>query len=128
MCSRCGKEIADKIARLYGRRYSADTEITVTSGATEALFSTITAFVRPGDEVLVFEPCYDSYVPAIELSGGTPVFSTLRSPKTTRWTGTRYNGRCYPAHAAPVLLNSPHNRPAWVLSADECPPAGEDSR
>ena len=52
----------------------------MTSGGTEAIFNAVAASVRPGDEVIVFEPCYDSYVPAIELAGGTPVFVALRFP------------------------------------------------
>jgi methionine aminotransferase len=72
--------LAMKIERLYGHRYDPVSEITITSGATEALFATLTALVHPGDEVLLFQPAYDSYVPAIQLSGGTPVFVTLRPP------------------------------------------------
>src|SRR5512147_2304268 len=72
--------LAAKIEGLYGASYDPATEITVTSGATEAMYCAITAFVHPGDEVLLFEPCYDSYVPAVRLSGGTPVFVTLRYP------------------------------------------------
>ena len=72
--------LARKIELLYGRRYDPATEITITSGATEAIFDTLTALVHPGDEVLLFQPAYDSYVPAIQLSGGTPVFVTLRPP------------------------------------------------
>ena len=73
--------LAMKIERLYGHRYDPVTEITVTSGATEALYATLTALVHPGDEVLLFQPAYDSYVPAIQLSGGTPVFVTMRPPE-----------------------------------------------
>src|SRR5438067_12858033 len=69
-----------KIERLYGHTYDPITEITITSGATEALFATVMALVHPGDEVVVLEPAYDSYVPAIQLAGGTPVFVTLQSP------------------------------------------------
>src|SRR5262245_1866933 len=72
--------IASKIERLYGHRYDPGTDITVTSGATEALFATLTALVHPGDEVLLFQPMYDSYVPTITLSGGVPRFATLRGP------------------------------------------------
>ena len=72
--------LAAKIERLYGRRYDPVTEITITTGATEALFASLTALVRPGDEVLLFQPVYDSYVPAVELSGGIPRFVTLRAP------------------------------------------------
>ena len=72
--------IAAKYEIYHGRRYDPATEITITSGATEAIFDTLTALVHPGDEVLLFQPAYDSYVPAIQLSGGTPVFVTLRPP------------------------------------------------
>ena len=69
-----------KIERLYGRRYDPDTEIAITTGATEGLFATLTALVHPGDEVVLFQPAYDSYMPAIQLSGGVPRYVTLRYP------------------------------------------------
>ena len=69
-----------KIERLYGRRYDPVTEITVTTGATEGLFAALTALVHPGDEVLLFQPAYDSYTPAVQLSGGVPRYVTLRYP------------------------------------------------
>ena len=72
--------LAGKIERLYGRRYDPATEITVTTGSTEGLFATLTALVHPGDEVLMFEPAYDSYTPAVLLSGGMPRYVTLRYP------------------------------------------------
>jgi methionine aminotransferase len=72
--------IADKIANLYGRRYDAASEITVTAGATQALLTAILCTVHPGDEVVVIEPTYDSYLPSIELAGGKPVFVTLDAP------------------------------------------------
>ena len=71
------EKIAAKVEQLYGAAYDPITEITVTSGATEALFDAITAVVRTGDEVIVFEPAFDSYVPAIRLAGGRPVFVKL---------------------------------------------------
>src|SRR5688572_21096009 len=63
--------IAGKYESFHGRRYDPDTEVTVTSGGTEAIFDAVAAVVRSGDEAIVLEPCYDSYVPAIELSGAT---------------------------------------------------------
>ena len=72
--------LSTKIERLYGRRYDPVTEITVTTGATEGLFVALTALVHPGDEVLMFQPAYDSYPPAVILSGGKPVYVTLRYP------------------------------------------------
>jgi methionine aminotransferase len=65
--------VATKIEALYGRRYDADREITVTAGATQAILTAVLACVHPGDEVIVLEPCYDSYVPNIELAGGVVV-------------------------------------------------------
>src|SRR4051812_26375446 len=65
--------IAHKIEKIYGHRYHADAEITVTAGATQALLTSVLCCVHPGDEVIVIEPVYDSYVPAIELAGGVPV-------------------------------------------------------
>ncbi|WP_414442623.1 pyridoxal phosphate-dependent aminotransferase [Burkholderia sp. 22PA0106] len=72
--------IADKIEQIYGRRYDPATEITVTAGATQALLTAIVCAVHPGDEVIVVEPTYDSYLPSIELAGGKPVFVTLDAP------------------------------------------------
>ncbi len=107
--------LAMKIERLYGRAYDPATEITVTSGATEAIFSSLTALVHPGDEVLLFEPCYDSYVPAIELSGGRPVFVTLRPPDyQVDWDAVK---RAITPRTRVILINSPHNPTGMVLTA-----------
>ncbi len=109
--------LAMKIERLYGRRYDPATEITVTTGATEALFSTLTALVHPGDEVLLFEPCYDSYVPVIELSGGTPVFATLRFPDyRIDWDEV---ARKITPRTRAILVNSPHNPTGTVLTPED---------
>ncbi|HET8871386.1 MAG TPA: aminotransferase class I/II-fold pyridoxal phosphate-dependent enzyme, partial [Aquabacterium sp.] len=72
--------IAAKAHALYGALYDPDAEVTVTAGATQAIYTAVACLVRPGDEVIVFEPVYDSYVPAIELNGGTPVFARLTIP------------------------------------------------
>ncbi len=74
------QQISDKVAALYKRRYDAETEITVTSGASEALMASILAFVKPGDEVVVIEPFYDLYIPAIQLAGGIPVIVAMQAP------------------------------------------------
>jgi methionine aminotransferase len=109
--------LAAKIERLYGARYDPATEITVTSGATEAIYCAITAFVRPGDEVLLFEPCYDSYVPAVRLSGGIPVFATLRYPGyRPDWAQVK---RSLGAKTRMVIVNSPHNPSGAVLDASD---------
>ena len=72
--------IAAKTESLYGRKICADAEVTVTSGATEALFAAIASVVREGDEVIVFDPAYDSYEPAIELNGGRAIHLPLCPP------------------------------------------------
>ncbi|KLU28218.1 aminotransferase [Caballeronia mineralivorans PML1(12)] len=72
--------ISEKIERLYGRKYDVEREITVTAGATQAVLTAILCCVHPGDEVIVIEPMYDCYVPAIELAGGKPVFISLEAP------------------------------------------------
>lgn len=109
--------LAMKIERLYGRRYDPDTEITITSGATAAIFSTLTALVRPGDEVVLFQPCYDSYVPVVELNGGVPKFVTLRFPGyRIDWDEVR---RAVTPRTRLLLLNSPHNPTGMVLAADD---------
>jgi methionine aminotransferase len=73
--------ISEKIERLYGRKYDVEREITVTAGATQAVLTAILCCVHPGDEVIVIEPMYDCYVPAIELAGGKPVFISLEAPE-----------------------------------------------
>ena len=109
--------LAMKIERLYGRRYDPDSEITITSGATAALFSTLTAFVRPGDEVVLFQPCYDSYAPVVQLNGGTPVFVTLRFPDyRIDWDEVR---RAISPRTRLLVLNSPHNPTGMVLTPDD---------
>ena len=109
--------LAMKIERLYGHRYDPVTEITVTSGATEALFATLTALVHPGDEVLLFQPAYDSYAPAIQLSGGTPIFVTLHPPDyRIDWDAAR---RALTPRTRAIVLNSPHNPTGMILTADD---------
>jgi methionine aminotransferase len=109
--------LAMKIERLYGHRYDPVSEITVTSGATEALYAALTALVHPGDEVLLFQPAYDLYVPVIELSGGTPTFVTLRPPNyEIDWDAAR---RTVTPRTRAIVLNSPHNPTGMILTADD---------
>jgi methionine transaminase len=109
--------LAMKIERLYGRRYDPATEITVTSGATEALFATLTALVHPGDEVVLFQPAYDLYVPAIHLSGGTPVLVTLRPPDYhIDWDEVR---RVITPRTRVIVINSPHNPTGMILGTED---------
>ncbi|MFZ0613149.1 MAG: methionine aminotransferase [Desulfobacterales bacterium] len=110
------ERIAAKALDLYGARVDPETEITVTSGATEALFAAITAVVHPGDAVIVFEPAYDSYGPVIELSGGRPIYHKMSFPDyRIDWNAV--------ADAAPkarlLILNSPHNPSGTILTAGD---------
>ncbi len=99
--------IVDKVAALYGPRYDVESEVTVTAGATQAIFTAIAAFVRPGDEVIVFEPVYDSYVPAIETVGGKAVYAQLRFPDyQPDWELVA--GLISP-RTRMIIVNSPHN-------------------
>ncbi len=109
--------IAAKVERLYGSEFDPLTEVVVTSGATAGLFATLTTFVQPGDEVVLFEPCYDSYVPVIRLSGGTPVFVSLRYPDySVNWDEVR---RAITPRTRAILVNTPHNPTGTTWSADD---------
>jgi len=109
--------IAAKAAALYGAHYDVESEITVTAGATQAIFTAIAACVRPGDEVIVFAPVYDSYLPAIELQGGTARVLNLAPP------GFRPDWDAVAAAINPrtrlIVLNTPHNPTGTLWTADD---------
>ena len=107
--------MAAKIEALYGRRYDPATEITVTAGATQAILTAILAIVGPGDEVIVLEPNYDSYVPNIELAGGTVVRVALQAG-TFRPDFDAIAAAISPRTRA-ILVNSPHNPSATIWRA-----------
>jgi methionine aminotransferase len=107
--------IVDKVAALYGTRFDAESEVTVTAGATQAIFTAIAAFVRPGDEVIVFEPVYDSYVPAIETVGGKAVYAQLKFPGyTPDWDQV---AQLITPRTRMIIVNSPHNPTGSLLVA-----------
>lgn len=109
--------IARKTQRLYGHAVNPDTEVTVTSGATEAIFSAIAALVRQGDEVIVFDPAYDCYEPAIDLQGARAVHIPLTPPSfSIDWQRVR---DAITPRTRMILVNSPHNPSGAVLSADD---------
>jgi methionine aminotransferase len=109
--------LSAKIERLYGRRYDPATEISITTGATEALFASITAFAHAGDEVLLFQPAYDSYTPAVLLSGATPVYATLRYPDyRIDWDEVR---RKVSRRTRAIVINSPHNPTGMVWTVND---------
>jgi methionine aminotransferase len=109
--------IAAKTSDLYGAVYDPDSEITVTSGATEAVFATIAAVVHAGDEVIIIEPAYDAYEPAVRLNGGQPVFVPLTYPGYRMdWEKLR---RAVSDRTRLLIVNSPHNPSGSVLTADD---------
>ena len=107
--------VSGKILALYGRRYDPATEITITAGATQAIITAILAVVGPGDEVIVLEPNYDSYVPNIELAGGTVVRVALL-PETFRPDFDAIAAAISPRTRA-ILVNTPHNPSATIWRA-----------
>lgn len=109
--------VARKIEALHGRAYNPNTEITITAGATQAIITAILAIVHPGDEVIVLDPCYDSYVPNIELAGGKAVRVPL-TPGTFRPDFAKISAAITPRTRA-IIINSPHNPSATIWTAQE---------
>lgn len=108
------ERLAAKTLETHGARYDAETEITVTAGATEAVFAAISATVHRGDEVIILEPAYDAYGPAVELNGGVAVYCSLTYPEyTVDWLAVR---RAITDRTRLIILNSPHNPTGAVLS------------
>ncbi|MBS1557379.1 MAG: aminotransferase class I/II-fold pyridoxal phosphate-dependent enzyme [Bacteroidetes bacterium] len=111
------KIISDVIFKTYQREVNADTDVTITAGGTEAIFSSIAAFIRPGDEVLLFDPSYDSYDPAIRLNGGLPVHLNLWPPHfAIDWDEVKKN---ITAHTRMIMVNTPHNPAGSVLRSSD---------
>lgn len=108
------ERIAEIISLSYGASYHPETEITVTAGATQAIYTALAAFIRPGDEVLVFEPAYDCYVPAIELQGGIAVYSQLNPDDfSINWNDVRQK---ISHKTKAILINSPHNPSGTIFT------------
>ncbi|MBP0599656.1 pyridoxal phosphate-dependent aminotransferase [Herbaspirillum sp. LeCh32-8] len=111
--------IADKVEKLYGHRYDAATEITVTAGATQGILTSVLCAVHAGDEVIVIEPVYDCYVPAIELAGGVPVFVQM----TVDQRGYSIPWDKVKAAVTPktrmIMVNTPHNPTGSVMKATD---------
>ena len=107
--------IAAKYEALYGRRYDPETEVTVTSGGTEAIFDAVAAVVHPGDEVIVLEPCYDSYVPAATLNGGVPKVVPMTPPAyAIDWDAVR---KTVTNRTRLLMINSPHNPTGSIITS-----------
>lgn len=109
--------VSGKIDKLYGRHYDPGTEITITAGATQAILTAVLCSVHPGDEVIVLEPCYDSYIPNIELAGGKVVRVPL-TPRTFRPDFGLISAAISPRTRA-IIVNSPHNPSATVWTREE---------
>ncbi|MGZ3901243.1 MAG: methionine aminotransferase [Bacteroidia bacterium] len=111
------ERISEIIHNCYARQYSPDTEITITAGATQGIYTSIAAFINKGDEVVVFEPAYDCYVPAIELHGGVAV------PVELTYPGFSINWEIVKQKVNPktkmIIINSPHNPSGTTLSASD---------
>ncbi len=115
--ARLRESIARKMASHYGFVLDPETEVTVTHGATEAIFASILGLVDPGDEVILFEPYYDSYVPSVEIAGGIPRYYTFRPPD---WSlDVDRLAALFSAKTKLLVLNTPHNPTGKVFTEDE---------
>lgn len=109
--------IVEKVDSLYGRAYDPELEVTVVPGATYGIFTAVSAFVRPGDEVILFEPAYDSYGPAVEVHGGKPVFVQLTYPDyAIDWDAV---ARAITPRTRMMIINTPNNPTATVFSGED---------
>lgn len=109
--------IAAKVQNLYSASYDPDKEITITAGGTQAIYSAITSIIKEGDEVIVFEPAYDCYVPAIELNGGIPVQLQLKGPDFhIDWNEVK---KMVNQRTRMIMINSPHNPTGAILTAKD---------
>ncbi len=108
------ERIAEKYYELYNLRFNPDTEITITAGATQAIYTAIAALIHEGDEVIIFEPAYDCYAPAIRMHGGNPVAIHLTGPDyTIDWELVKKN---ISVRTRMIMINTPHNPTGAVLS------------
>ncbi|MGM3172832.1 methionine aminotransferase [Dickeya lacustris] len=109
--------VAEKVKRLYGQHYDVAQEVTITASASEGLYCAISALVHPGDEVIYFEPSFDSYAPIVRLQGATPVALKLDVPTfSINWDEVQ---AAITPRTRMIVINSPHNPSGQVLSADD---------
>lgn len=111
------KNLESTYSRLYDLKYCAEKEISITSGATEAIFASLMSLLNPGDEVIIFEPYYDSYRASIELAGGKPVYVTLHAPEFN--FKVEELEQAITPNTKAIILNSPHNPSGKVFNQDE---------
>ena len=111
------EKIAEKTESLYSGQYNPETEITITAGATQAIFTAIAATVNEGDEVILFTPAYDCYEPAIELVGARPVYVQLKDPEyTINWEEVK---KVINQRTKMIILNTPHNPTGSILNSQD---------
>lgn len=111
------ESIAEKAAFLYNTNLSPDTQITITPGGTYAIYTALTTVLQPGDEVIIFEPAYDSYIPNVEINGAVPVLVALQFPEyKIDWEEVR---RRITPKTRMIMLNSPHNPTGAVLGEED---------
>lgn len=111
--------ISAKIKNLYGHHYDPDSEITVTAGATQAIFTTIQCCVRTGDEVLIVEPAFDCYVPAVQLAGGVPVFVSMEIGSDGYFIPWENVAAAITSKTRLIILNTPHNPTGSILQESD---------
>ncbi|MGV8879052.1 MAG: methionine aminotransferase [Sphingobacteriaceae bacterium] len=111
------KEIAHKTARLHGAHYDPETEITITAGATQAIFTAICACIHPNDEVIIFEPAYDSYAPIVKMMGGMVKYMELEPPDyAINWDMVK---KLISSKTRMIILNTPHNPTGIILKEED---------
>ncbi|MES2592503.1 MAG: methionine aminotransferase [Bacteroidota bacterium] len=111
------ESIAAKTEEIYSAKYDPETEITITAGATQAIFTAISAIVREGDEVIIFEPAYDCYQPAIELNGGKTVYLQLKAPAySIDWEEVK---KVVNYRTRMIIINTPHNPTGSIMTAGD---------
>ncbi len=111
------EQISKKIKKLYGRKYDVENEITVTAGATQAIYTAITTVVQTGDEVIIIEPAYDSYVPGVKASGGIPIYVKLNPEDYSyNWEAIRNS---ISDKTKLIIINSPHNPTGSLITEDD---------
>jgi methionine aminotransferase len=111
------ESIAEKAEFLYGTKINPDTQVTITPGATYAIYTALTTVLQPGDEVIVFEPAYDSYIPNVEINGAVQVLIDLKFPEyKIDWDEVR---RKITAKTRMIMLNTPHNPTGAVLGEED---------
>jgi methionine transaminase len=111
------ERVAQKVESLYSAKYGVDDEVTIVPGATYGIYTAVSALVRPGDEVILFEPAYDSYAPAVEVNGGVPVYVQLRYPDYgIDWQQVQ---RAITPKTRAIIINTPNNPTASVFSGED---------